>query len=149
MSTHHLAQFNVARFLEPLDHPANTDFVDQLDEVNGQAEQAPGFVWRAKDESGNSTAMNPYGDDLVIINYSVWESREDLNAYTFSGDHLAIMRRRRDFFERHTKPFHVQWWIPVGHTPTVAEAVERLEHLRTHGPTPHAFGPRDEFGAPS
>ncbi len=146
--THHFAQFNVARFLVPLDDPANHDFVDRLDDINRQAETAPGFVWRAKDESGNSTAMNPYDDPLVIINFTVWESREDLWAYTFSGDHLAVMRRRREWFEKHLEPYHVCWWVPAGHVPSVAEAVERLEHLRQHGVTPHAFGMRDEVPPP-
>jgi hypothetical protein len=36
------------------------------------------------------------------------------------------------------------WWIPAGHVPDVAEARERLDHLRTHGPTAFAF----PFGAP-
>ena len=36
------------------------------------------------------------------------------------------------------------WWVPAGHVPDVAEARERLAHLRAHGPTPFAF----PFGAP-
>ncbi len=149
MVTHHLAQFNVARFLLPMDDPTNVDFVDNLDKINGQAETAPGFVWRAKDESGNSTAMNPYDDPLVIINYSVWESPEALRDYTFSGDHLAIMRRRRDWFEKHVEAYHVCWWIPAGHTPTVPEAVERLDHLVANGASDWAFGMRDDIKAPT
>jgi hypothetical protein len=31
------------------------------------------------------------------------------------------------------------WWVPEGHTPTIAEAQERLAHLEGHGPSPHAF----------
>ena len=31
------------------------------------------------------------------------------------------------------------WWVPAGHHPDVAEARERLEHLRTHGDSPRAF----------
>jgi hypothetical protein len=33
----------------------------------------------------------------------------------------------------------VLWWVDDGHRPTLAEAVERLEHLRANGPTSHAF----------
>ena len=36
------------------------------------------------------------------------------------------------------------WWVPAGHVPDVAEARERLAHLRAHGPSPFAF----PFGAP-
>jgi hypothetical protein len=37
------------------------------------------------------------------------------------------------------------WWVPAGHIPTIAEAIERLEHFRRHGPTPHAFSFREPF----
>jgi len=33
--------------------------------------------------------------------------------------------------------------VPDGHTPTVAEAKDRLEHLIEHGPTREAFTFRD------
>jgi hypothetical protein len=39
----------------------------------------------------------------------------------------------------------VLWWVPAGHIPTVAEAIERLELLRRDGPTPAAFTFRSPF----
>jgi hypothetical protein len=41
-------------------------------------------------------------------------------------------------------PATAMWWVPAGHVPTVAEARDRLAHLRAHGPTAFAF----PFGAP-
>jgi hypothetical protein len=41
------------------------------------------------------------------------------------------------------------WWIPAGHIPTVEEAAERLEKLRTDGPTSEAFNFRHRFGPPA
>ena len=35
-----------------------------------------------------------------------------------------------------------------GHIPTIEEGIERLDHLRAHGPTAHAFTFRDTFPAP-
>ena len=32
------------------------------------------------------------------------------------------------------------WWVPAGHRPTIQEAIERLEHLKAHGASDHAFG---------
>jgi hypothetical protein len=32
------------------------------------------------------------------------------------------------------------WWVEPGHRPTQAEALERLEHRKTHGDSDHAFG---------
>jgi hypothetical protein len=33
----------------------------------------------------------------------------------------------------------VMWWIEPGHRPTLGEALERLEQLKTHGSSEHAF----------
>jgi hypothetical protein len=35
--------------------------------------------------------------------------------------------------------------VPEDATPTVDEALERLEHLREHGPTPYAFTFKKRF----
>ena len=70
---------------------------------------------------------------------SVWESLEALRAFVYSGHHVAVMRRRREWFERIGEAFLALWWVPAGHVPSLQEAEERLEHLRRHGPTPHAF----------
>ncbi len=37
---------------------------------------------------------------------------------------------RRRWFEKADQPILALWWILARHTPTVAEAKERLEHLR-------------------
>jgi len=34
----------------------------------------------------------------------------------------------------------VMWWVPAGHRPSMEEALERLDHLRSHGESDHAFG---------
>ena len=31
------------------------------------------------------------------------------------------------------------WWVEAGTLPTVDEALARVDHIRAHGPTPHAF----------
>ena len=31
------------------------------------------------------------------------------------------------------------WWVPAGHRPTVEEALDRLEDLRTNGASARAF----------
>jgi hypothetical protein len=59
------------------------------------------------------------------------------------------MRQRRVWFEKMAEAFMALWWIPAGHRPTVAEAKERLEHLRTHGVTPYAFTFRNSFPSPA
>lgn len=54
---------------------------------------------------------------------------------------------RRDWFERVEEAMVAMWWVPVGHRPTVAEAEERILHLREHGPTAYAFTLRKSFPA--
>jgi len=143
-----LAQLNIARLLAPLDDPLLRDFVDQLDPVNATADAAPGFVWRLQTEDGNATAVRMYDDEWLIVNMSVWTSVDALIAYVYSPAHRGVLRRRREWFERLAEATTVLWWVPAGRRPTVAEARERLDHLRTHGPTPAAFTLREAFPAP-
>ena len=69
---------------------------------------------------------------------SVWESIDQLAEFVYRSAHVEVMRRRRQWFE-HVRLYQALWWVPAGHTPSIAEAEERLTHLREHGPTPHAF----------
>ena len=139
MAEHHVAQLNVARFKLPLDDPAMAGFVAALDPLNAIADAAPGFVWRLQTEEGNATSIHAFDDDLLLINMSVWESVDALATYVYGPDHVAVMRRRREWAERMEEAYLVLWWIPAGATPGIDEAKERLEHLRAHGPTPLAF----------
>jgi Domain of unknown function (DUF3291) len=118
-----------------------------LDPVNAIADQAPGFVWRLQTDDGNATSIPVLGDDRLIINMSVWASIDQLAEFVYRSDHVAVMRRRREWFER-IKVFMALWWVPAGHLPTVTEAEQRLGHLRALGPTPPAFTFRDRFAAP-
>jgi hypothetical protein len=127
--------------------PALAEFMAQLDPVNAIADEASGFVWRLQTEEGNATSIPVLGDDRLIVNMSVWASIDQLADFVYRSGHVAVMRRRREWFER-IKVFMALWWVPAGHLPTVAEAEERLEHLRAHGPTAHAFTFRQRFPAP-
>jgi hypothetical protein len=141
----HLAQVNVSRLVASIDSPQLASFVARLDEVNALAEVAPGFVWRLKDDAtNNATAIPMYDDTRIIVNLSVWESIEALRAFAYAGAHLDVFKQRRDWFSHMKEAATAMWWVPAGHVPTVAEARERLDHLRAHGPTAFAF----PFGAP-
>jgi glycosidase len=134
----HLAQLNIGRLVAPVDSPLVAEFIALLDPVNALADAAPGFVWRLQADDGNATSFHIYGDDTLNVNMSVWESREALWSFVYSGDHLAVMRRRREWFTR-LEQFICLWWVPAGHLPDIPEAEGRLTHLREHGPTPTAF----------
>jgi Domain of unknown function (DUF3291) len=147
MSGHHLAQFNVATLRFPLDDPRMAEFVALLDPVNALADRSPGFVWRlAADGAADATSVRPCGAD-VLINFSVWESRQALWDFAYRSGHLEVMRRRREWFHRHVESHLVLWWIPAGHTPTLDEAVKRLALLRADGPSPRAFTFREPYAS--
>ncbi|MFI6400644.1 DUF3291 domain-containing protein [Streptomyces sp. NPDC050548] len=113
-----LAQVNIGRLQFPLDSPELKDFVDALDPVNAVADAAEGFVWR---------------------------HTNTLTAFMYQGQHRELLARRREWFERMREAMAAPWWVPAGHRPTVAEAEERVLHLRAHGPTPYAFTLRTSF----
>jgi hypothetical protein len=150
-----LAQVNIGRIVAPLDSPQLADFVAGLDPVNAVADSAPGFVWRLQTEDGNSTALRVFEQDAegsdggILINMSVWETVEALAAFVYGEAHLVVLRRRREWFERLRDAYAALWWVPRGHVPTIAEAEERVKHLRGHGPTPYAFTFKVHFPAPS
>ncbi|GAA3195145.1 DUF3291 domain-containing protein [Actinocorallia longicatena] len=142
----HLAQLNIGRLSAPLDSPLSAGFADALEEINALADGAPGFVWRLVGEGGgDATSVRPYDDPDVLVNMSVWESRETLFDYVYRSAHMEYVRRRREWFQHLGEVISVLWWVPEGHVPTVAEAKERLEHLRAHGPSPEAFTFRKAF----
>ena len=150
-----LAQLNLARPSGPLDAPALADFVAALAPVNALADASPGFVWRLRTEAGDATGepgdatgVRWGADDEVIVNLSVWDSMLALADFVYGGEHLAVMRRRREWFVPMDRAVTVLWWVPAGHRPTVEEAGERLACLRHHGPSPHAFTFSTAFPAP-
>ena len=148
-ATHHLAQYNVARLVAPLNDPRISDFVNDLDRVNQLGDRSPGFVWRHQTADGNSTSIRVRGDPLILINFSVWEDVESLFEYTYRSDQAEVYRLRREWFEAPSEAHLVLWWVPAGHEPTVEEAEERLDYLRAHGPTAQAFTFKHRFPPPS
>ena len=138
-ASHHLAQMNIGRVRYDLDDPRMADFTDNLDLVNGIAERSAGFVWRYVDESGNATETRPYADARIIVNFSVWENVAVFERFVFQTVHKHFYARRADWFEPFEGPAVVLWWVPVGHRPSVEEAVARMTHLEKHGATDHAF----------
>ncbi|MFF3666562.1 DUF3291 domain-containing protein [Microtetraspora malaysiensis] len=135
----HLAQLNVAHLIASLDNPQLADFVANLEPVNAVSDVAPGFVWRLKGgDQPTDTVKHDYGDDL-LINFSVWESRETLWNFVYRSPHLPVLKRRREWFHRVAVPYTVMWWIPEGHIPSLEEGMARLDLLRAEGPGPEAF----------
>lgn len=140
-----LAQINIGRMLGPIDGPVMAEFAANLDPINALAESSEGFVWRLKDDSNSATQMKFFDDEFMIVNMSVWTSVESLFNYTYKTVHNEVFRKRHNWFEKMKEMHYVLWYVPAGHQPTVAEAMERLEYLRAHGDSPYAFSFKKKF----
>lgn len=145
---HHLAQINIARFRTPIEQPENIGFVSQLDRVNAEAENQPGFVWRLTGSGNNALDLKAFDDPNVAVNMSVWEDVSSLHAFVYRHPaHLDIMRRRREWFD--ALDFHMAlWWVKAGHIPTITEGRARLDTLAANGPSQDAFLFNSIFPAP-
>jgi hypothetical protein len=109
-ANHHLAQLNIGRIRYEIDDPRMADFANNLALVNGLAERTPGFVWF-----------------------------EALERFVYQTLHKRFYGRRAEWFEHFEGAYFVMWWVAAGHRPSVEEAVARLDHLKQHGPSDHAF----------
>lgn len=144
-----LAQLNIARMKFEMESPEMAEFVEALDPVNASADHSPGFVWRLEGDDGNATEYMIWDDPRWLVNISVWENLDSLKSFVRSRLHLAVMKRRREWFSEMVEAYVVLWWVPAGHRPTVAEAQVRLEKLREEGPTPGAFSFAKPFPPPA
>lgn len=146
---YHLAQLNIARFMKPAEHPDNAEFVNNLDRVNAIAESQPGFVWRLIGDGNDALDIQAFDDPNIAVNMSLWKDLESLADFVYRNEeHVAIMRRRREWFEK-TKIHLVLWWVEAGHIPTLDEARDRLEMLIADGPSARAFTFRQPYPPPS
>jgi hypothetical protein len=71
------------------------DFVAQVEEINALARSAAGFIAQPTlpDEGSVYRA-------LLLLNVSIWESMESLDAFTHQGKHAAALERRGEWFEQ-------------------------------------------------
>ena len=124
MRKFHIAEINIAKMKGvDINDPIMKEFVENLDCVNQIAEKSEGFVWRLKDENNNATSINPYNDERIIINVSVWESIETLENFMYRTFHSDFLKRRKEWFSAYGTAHTAMWWILAGHLPTVQEAV--------------------------
>ena len=139
---HHLAELNVGRLVAPVDDPRVAEFMGALDRVNGLGKRMPGFVWMMEGSgapgTGNTEAKIG-GDPQYVSNLTVWEDARTLENFVWNTVHRQFYERRAEWFEVLGQMHFVMWWVPIGHRPTLDEALERLEHLRHNGASDHAF----------
>lgn len=144
------------------------EFDDRTPDVFVEAEQADGFIERAKEIDDKTESCNfnrdwgmwgefsvpdfyQYGrddsTDQRASTISLWRDLESLKKFVFSGLHLEALKKRYQWFEKISYPNYAVWWIEDNHIPTWSEAVSRLDHLNKMGPTPYAFDFRCPYGS--
>ncbi len=144
-----LAQINIARMRgETINDPIMKEFVDNLEEVNQLAENSDGFIWRLKDDSDSAVHFNPYNDEKIIINVSVWKDVDSLKDYTYKSYHSEFLKRRKEWFMKFAKAHYALWWIEENQFPTIEECVERLDCLQKNGDSEKAFTFKRIFPSP-
>jgi hypothetical protein len=124
-------------------------FVRRLDPVNAVADESPGFVWRYETEDEEPQEVRVFGDQSILFNMSVWESIEDLEAFVYRSNHLEVLQKKSQWFERSTRAPLVLWWVEAGHIPSVEEAKERFDTLWRDGPCAAAFSFKARFVPPA
>lgn len=138
---HHLAELNVGRLVAPTEDPRVGEFMRALDAVNGVAKRSAGFVWMMEGAAGAGNTETKIDNDAQFVsNLSVWETPAQLENYVWNTVHKAFYTRRAEWFEVMGKPHFVMWWVPIGHQPSLEEALDRLAFVQANGDTDHAFG---------
>ena len=148
----HLAQVNIAWMHGAIDDPVMLGLASRVEEMNRLAESSKGFVWRLPGAEITNEMLDAFNSDFpgfqkdrLFYNMSIWESLEDLRAYTFGSDHAEMLNNRHQWIDRIEGASVALWWIPIGCRPSVAESVERFRSIRIHGPTAEAFTLRKAF----
>jgi len=139
MSGHDLAEVNVARLRSPLDDPDMASFVWAIGDVFWLAEQSPGFVWRHRPDPELLSYGALHGEDDLVVTLSTWVDAESLRNFVTRTAHGLFMRQRSRWFVPTSGFTTALWWVAAGDRPSIVDALARLEHLRTHGPSPEAF----------
>ena len=138
---HHLAVMNVGRQLHSMDDPRISEFAAATPPVNALAKTTPGIVWSFDndDPAVHLTVPELSEDDLLIPQLSVWKDVGSLRHFTFKSGHAMYYKRRREWFAEMPAPYSVLWWHSTDALASMADAFERLRHLRNHGPSDFAF----------
>lgn len=137
---HHLVHANIAHARASLDDPEMSGFMSRVDEIDSLAQSAPGFIAQPTPPDEGEIYQGNW-----LLNLSIWESVESLQAFTYSGKHARALEKRAEWFVQHEGPNYVLFWVPAGHIPTEAEIKQRIDILQERGPTPYAFIFKERF----
>ena len=138
-----LAEFNWGILRHDWDDPRIADFQNNVDRVNALAERTDGFIWRLDDEAMEAAQHDPSGplggNPRMASTLSVWRDADALEHFVFNTIHHHFLSRADEWFAPQGIRL-VLWWVPAGHRPSLAEAVQAANRLKTEGDSAQAFG---------
>lgn len=145
-----VAFFTFGVLQEEWSHPQIHSYQERVVEVFAAAAQAPGFIKLASamdDEFVWPRFKRPEREEGAQT-LSLWADLVSVQAFSYRGAiHVDAIRRRKEWFVTPRWPKHVAWWVADDHDPPWHEAIERFEHLHSHGSTPYAFSFKEPFDA--
>lgn len=144
-----IAQLNIADSKAELDSDIMSGFAQRLDEINSLAEKSPGFVWRYQDDEGEQAPIEIFNNPLILVNMTVWDDLDSLKHFVYKTRHKELIKGRKSWFHKMPETHQVIWWVPEGHIPTLKESKEKLDLIRSNGPTQDAFNFAKNFEAPN
>jgi hypothetical protein len=158
-----IAFFTLGVLKAPVGDSVVQGFVDRVGSVYAAAEGSAGFFERSirdlqtwEHSWGPVIAPRCVPDGLALTQFamtlSLWCDLESVAAFAYHGVHREALSLRADWFDRGPWPSYVAWWVDGERRPDWREAVDRIDHLHDHGPTPTAFTfrqPFDSAGAPA
>lgn len=141
----HLAEFNIGTLRYDWDDPRVADFLDNLERVFDIARRAPGYVWHLENDDMEAAQLDrdgPLGGNpRTASTLSVWTDAASLKRFVWQTVHKTFYDRRDEWYDPAEQGVRlVMWWVPEGHRPDIAEAVERYRHLESAGESDYAFG---------
>lgn len=138
-----LAEFNFGTLKYDWDDPRVADFQNNLDLMNGLAAKADGFFWRMPDdemEAAQVDMLGAFANPRTASTFSVWRDVDSLSAFVWKTVHKRFYDRKGEWYDAKGNGNFVMCWIPEGYKPTVAEGMERFNHMKSQGETDFAFG---------
>ena len=144
----YLAEFNIGTLKYDWEDPRVADFLNNLDRVYALAERSPGYVWHLSGDDMEDAQLDPEGhlggNPRTASTLSVWRDAASLEHFAFNTLHKRFYDRKAEWYDEAEQAWDghrlVMWWVAEDHLPSIAEAVEKLNHLVTHGDTDFAFG---------
>ena len=157
-----VAIFTFGILIEPPGHEQIQSYVELTKYVKQQAVGAKGYIDRAivsQDVEGGTVFDHDWGkwgsytiprfydgshqgiERRIVQTLSLWQTLQHVFDYAYSGQHVAALRQRNNWFalSQGRFPNHTLWWVGDDETPTWEDACCRNEYLYDYGASPFAF----------